>query len=25
LVDRHLLVERHQISYPWQLVLARPR
>ena len=25
LVDRHLVVERHQTSYPWQLVLARPR
>jgi SAM-dependent methyltransferase len=25
LVDRHLVVDRHQTSYPWQLVLARPR
>ena len=25
LVDQHLLVVRHETSYPWQLVLARPR
>lgn len=25
LVDRHLVVERHETSYPWQLVLAKPR
>jgi SAM-dependent methyltransferase len=24
LIDKHLVVERHQTSYPWQLVLARP-
>ncbi|MGB8331171.1 MAG: class I SAM-dependent methyltransferase, partial [Polyangiales bacterium] len=25
MLDSHLLVERHVTSYPWQLVLARPR
>lgn len=25
LVDQHLTVERHETSYPWQLVLARPK
>jgi SAM-dependent methyltransferase len=25
LVNKHLVVDRHQTSYPWQLVLARPR
>lgn len=25
LLDRHLAVVRHETSYPWQLVLARPR
>lgn len=24
-LDPHLVVERHETSYPWQLVLARPR
>lgn len=24
-IDPHLAVERHETSYPWQLVLARPR
>lgn len=25
LVDKHLVVERYETSYPWQLVLAKPR
>jgi len=24
-VDTHLVVDRHETSYPWQLVLARPK
>ena len=25
LVEKHFIVDRHETSYPWQLVLARPR
>jgi hypothetical protein len=24
-LDSHLVVERHESSYPWQLALARPK
>jgi SAM-dependent methyltransferase len=25
LVNRHLTIERHEVSFPWQLVLGRPK